>query len=249
MTDAAVQRGFEAARVLKHATTIFRRDAFKIVLFSALFVALPDRGMNALTKVFGRPETGYAAPNTWIMLLVSLLVSMLGSVALQAAISRGALNRLEGRHAAGAASFGGPRDYLTLLALGVVTSLGILGGFLLLFIPGLILSLAWMVVVPAMVTERLGVWDAIRRSNRLTGERRGAIFGLSLAVGLVWFVFAWLIQLAASTVGNPIVDAIAEPAMQALLGIVNALLAVSIYYELRWSKEGTPAESLAEVFA
>jgi hypothetical protein len=249
MTDAAVQRGFEAARVLKHATTIFRRDAFKIMLLSALFVALPDRGMNALTGVFSRPETGYAAPNTWIMLLVSLLVSMLGSVALQAAISRSALSGLEGPHAAGAASFGGPRDYLTLLALGVVTSLGILGGFVLLVIPGVILSLAWMVVVPAMVTERLGVWDAIRRSNRLTGERRGAIFGLSLAVGLVWFVFAWLIQLAASAVGNPVVDAIAEPTMQALLSIVNALLAVSIYYELRWSKEGTPAESLAEVFA
>jgi hypothetical protein len=250
MTDTMTQTGFGTGRAFKYAATILKRDYPKILLFSALFIGLPDVAMTYLSKYVAKPGAGYADPNAWVVLAVNLVVSMLGEVALQAAVSRGALGDLDGRRAASDDTpFGGLRDCLALAALGLVTSLGILGGFILLVIPGIILSLAWMVAVPAMVTERLGVLDSIRRSNKLTGEQRGTIFGLSVAVGLVGFVVGWLVQLIASAVANPIVNEIIDPAMQTLTGVVNALLAVAIYHELRRSKEGTSTERLAAVFA
>jgi hypothetical protein len=244
------QTDFDTGRALKYAATILKRDGFKILLFSALFTGLPDAAVTHLSAYVAKPGAGYSDPNAWIMLAVNLLVSMLGAVALQAAVSRGALGDLDGRRAASEHTpFGGLRDCLALAALGLVTSLGILGGFILLVIPGIILSLAWMVAVPAMVTERLGVLDAIRRSNKLTGEQRGTIFGLTMAIGIAEFIVSWLFQLIANAVDNPIVNEIIGPATQMLTCVVSALLAVAIYHELRWSKEGTPTERLAAVFA
>lgn len=246
--DAANAR-FDIGRAIRRALALLKRDPLKLLLWSIAFAGLPDGAMTYANARLSGPESAFSSPTSWILLAATLLTSMLGLVALQAVIARRARDD-DGPHAySGEAAFGGLNDYLALVVLGLVTSLGIIAGFILLIIPGIVLSLAWLVVVPAMVTERLGVMDSIRRSNALTGNARGQILGLSVAVGLMGWLIAWLVGMIVDAVGVSVVTLVANPMLQVVIGLVNSALAVAIYQELRWNKEGAPADRLVEVFA
>jgi hypothetical protein len=58
-------------------------------------------------------------------------------------------------------------------------------GMLLLIIPGIILSLAFIVVYPVAVFEKGSAIDALRRSAELTRGRRWNIFGASFIIGIL----------------------------------------------------------------
>jgi hypothetical protein len=58
-------------------------------------------------------------------------------------------------------------------------------GMLLLIIPGIILSLAFIVVYPVAVFEKGSAVDALRRSSQLTRGRRWNIFGASFIIGIL----------------------------------------------------------------
>lgn len=245
MTDIAVHGRFEAGRVLKGALALLKRAPLKLVLWAIVFAGLPDAAANYINMRFSTPEATFTSLNGWLLLVATALTSMLGLVALQAVVTRHAMPNGDGARD----RFGGLSDYVALAALGLVTSLGIVGGFILLVIPGVILSMAWLVVVPAMMTERLGVMEAIRRSNTLTGDAKGHIFGLSVVIGLAGWLAAWLIGLTTGALDIALVTQIASPALQTLTGLASALFAVAVYQELRLNKEGTPTDRLIEVFA
>ncbi|KQY29828.1 hypothetical protein ASD38_10935 [Caulobacter sp. Root487D2Y] len=214
-------------------------------MWSAAFSGLPDAATTYLSAHLFKPDTAFTSLESWLLLVATVLVSMLGLVALQAVVARHAVRDDTG----GRAPFGGLNDYLTLVALGLVTTLGTVAGFILLIIPGVVLSLAWVVVVPAMVTERLGVMNSIRRSNALTENARGDIFGLLVAIGLVGWLAAWLVTLITDALDIAFVNLIASPALQTLTGLFSATVAVAIYQELRVNKEGTSTDRLVKVFA
>jgi hypothetical protein len=245
MTDVATHGRFEAGRVLKGALALLKRAPLKLVLWAIVFAGLPDAAINYANIRFSTAETTFTSWNGWLLLIATILTSMLGMVALQAVVTHNVTADDEGaRH-----RFGGLSDYVALAMLGLVTSLGIVGGFILLVIPGVILSMAWLVVVPAMVTERLGVMESIQRSNTLTGDAKGHIFGLSLAIGLAGGLASWLVGLITGALDIAFVTLIAPPALQALTGLFSAVFAVAVYQELRLNKEGTPTDRLVEVFA
>ena len=54
-----------------------------------------------------------------------------------------------------------------LILVGVVAAVGIMAGFILLVIPGLILITLWSVAAPVVVLEHPGVFPALRRSRVL----------------------------------------------------------------------------------
>lgn len=241
---------FDAGRAIKRASALLKHDPLKLLLWSVAFAGLPSVAMTYASTRFSRPEMAFTSLTSWLLLLATVMASMLGLVALQAVIARRVARDDAGPRAySGEAAFGGLSDWLALAALALVTSLGIIAGFVLLIIPGIILSLAWMVVTPAMVTERLGVMDSIRRSNALTGNAKGPILGLWVAIGLIGWLLSWLVGLITNAVDVPMLTLVADPALQVLIGLANSVLVVAIYQELLWSKEGAPTERLAEVFA
>jgi hypothetical protein len=245
MSDISAPTQFSTGRVIRGAVTLLKREPVKLLLWSVAFAGLPNAAVTYVNRRVFESEFAFTSLENWLLLVAAILVSMLGLVALQAVVTRQTARDDEGAHR----HFGGLNDYLALAALGLVTSLGIVGGFILLVIPGVILSLAWMVVVPVMVTERLGVMDSVRRSNTLTGNARGEIFGLCFAIGLVGWLAAWLVTLITNAVGVPFITSTAPPALETLTGLVNAVVAVAVYQELRMNKEGTPTDRLVEVFA
>jgi hypothetical protein len=81
--------------------------------------------------------------------------------------------------------FSGGPYFLRILACELVLFLGIFFGFLLLIVPGVILSLGWSLALTALVDKNLGPIDALKESWRLTTGHKGDIFLLYLLLMLV----------------------------------------------------------------
>src|SRR5436190_13854730 len=71
---------------------------------------------------------------------------------------------------------------LRLMAVSILTALGVAIGFALLIIPGLILLVLWSVVAPVSVLERPGVFAAFGRSRQLVSGNGWAVFGVIVVV-------------------------------------------------------------------
>lgn len=249
MVDAAASGRFDSGRAVRRMFALLKRDIAANLVWSIVLAALPDLAMTYASQHFSEVDAPFSSPANWGMLAGAMLASMLGLVALQAVMARRAAAKGDYGPTSSSGAFGSLNDYLALLALGLVTSLGIMAGFFLLAIPGLILSLAWFVVVPAMVSERLGVMESIRRSSALTREVRGSIFGLWFVVGLVSGIATWLISLLVGALEVPALALVVNASVQAVTGLVNAALVLAVYQDLRESQEGSPGDRLVEVFA
>jgi hypothetical protein len=71
-----------------------------------------------------------------------------------------------------------------LLLLGLIVGFGFAFGLVLLIVPGLMLYMAWWVAAPALVVERLGPFEALRRSASLTKNARWKVFGIELVLAV-----------------------------------------------------------------
>lgn len=71
-----------------------------------------------------------------------------------------------------------------LLLLAPVIAVATQVGFLLCFIPGLLLGLMWSFAAPVLVIERCGVLQALRRSWRLVAREFWRVLGITVLVGL-----------------------------------------------------------------
>lgn len=189
---------------------------------------------------------------TGIVLLAALV---LGAV-LQAALVHGTISDLNGKKA----SFGdclqtGLRTCLPVIGLSILLSIALVFGFVLLLVPGILMYLAWAVVVPVLVVEKTGIFGAFGRSAALTKGHRWAILGLAVA--------AWLISFLLGLATMPLQGFLTLPgeglqSMALVLvvsGLINVFVAAlvatgtaAVYYELRSIKEGIGPEQLAAVF-
>ncbi len=107
----------------------------------------------------------------------------------------------------------------------VVAAIGFGVGLLFLIVPGLILLARWSVVIPVLVWEGSGFWDAFRRSNRLVRGHTGVV----LVAVLVPIVFAIPAGLGdpGSTAGLVFLVLV-----DALLTLVAAAIAIALYEQL-----------------
>ncbi|WP_020580830.1 hypothetical protein [Endozoicomonas elysicola] len=74
---------------------------------------------------------------------------------------------------------------LPLFGLYLLMLILILVGFLLLIIPGIYLSVAYMLAIPLMVDRNLGIWEALETSRKAINKRWFTIFGLTLVIMLI----------------------------------------------------------------
>ncbi len=90
---------------------------------------------------------------------------------------------------------------LPLIGAGLLWELGIAVGFLLLIVPGLILITIWAVVVPAIVIEGAGVFEAFGRSRELVRGSGWPVFGvIMLGVLITSVVFLPIIVVSLPTI-------------------------------------------------
>jgi len=125
--------------------------------------------------------------------LLALLVGMVAIALNIAVVTYGVIMELTGSRPSTRTCIKTGFDQIgSVLGVSLVSTLLIFGAALLLFVPGVIASLAYFVVVPVAVVERVGIGGALRRSRELTRDRKGDLFlllaltaGLSVGITLV----------------------------------------------------------------
>lgn len=251
---------FDFGRVVSQTFGLIGRNFVLFFLMALIFVGVPqfalEYGRAYLFQSGDYVTSSYLAFGGWALSLICTFI-------LQGALTRASVDDLSGKGVQFGAALGdGLRFFFPLLIVALLVTIGLVIGFILLIIPGIILAVRWIVATPAAVIEREGPTRAIGRSAEL-GEGHGwAIFGLILLYAV--FAYAMLILFGiviGATVGGlgqdgmitslsptSIVVAAISAAVGGFTSLFSTVGIASLYFELRRVKEGVNVEDLASVF-
>jgi hypothetical protein len=127
-----------------------------------------------------------------------------------------------------------------LILVGVVAGVGVVFGFVLLVVPGLILLTIWSVAAPVVVLERPGGLRPLGRSRELVKGNGWQVFGVILALEIFVGVVSFVIEAVAASAGSG-VGIVVRVIVGVLTAPVSALAAAVLYFEL----SGSSASALA----
>lgn len=119
-----------------------------------------------------------------------------------------------------------------LILVGIVAGVGIVIGFVLLIVPGLILITIWSVAAPVVVLERPGVFAALARSRELVRGNGWQVFCVILVLDILVVIVGSGIELGADSAGSG-VGIVARVIVGVLSAPLSALAAAVLYFELR----------------
>jgi hypothetical protein len=195
----------------------------------------------------GAPPGAY-----WSVIIAVVIVTFVLMLVQMSALTYGAIQHLAGRRVSMGALVGaGFRRSWPVFATGFVAGLLVLLGFILLVVPGIIVACAVVAAVPAVVAERIGPGEAVKRSFALTKGRRFGIFVAYLVMFLVaWTasMFAGFLPLALGGGTASLVGAFIGFLLTAATTPLWTLFPAVAYHDLRVEKEGVDTTELARVF-
>ena len=131
-----------------------------------------------------------------------------------------------------------------LIGVAFADALGVLVGFVLLVVPGLILLTVWSVAAPVVVLERPPGLQALRRSRELVHGHGWQVFGVILLLDLLLGIGAGGLDLAADSAGTG-VGLVVRVVLGVLTAPFAALAAAVLYFELRGRAAGAPSTAEA----
>jgi len=209
----------QISEVLGEAFALYRRLFRRSVVVAGLIFAVV-----ALAQALA------ARSGTAIALFVSLLLSLVGGLLVQGALVEVVRDLREGRPPAPVNdTYDRTRGRLgTLVGASIAYGFGVLFGFVLLVIPGLIAIARWSLIVPLVMIEKLGWRDAFRRSSELVRGQTGRVLALvviaDIIVAVVSSFFTFLPGFVGAWVGGTVAGAIAVP--------LEAYVLTILYYRL-----------------
>lgn len=260
---AGEDRTVSIGRLLSRAFGTIGSNPVATLGIAFLFGALPSMLIAYAVQTFG--TDAFMALGTAAVIGISVftvLTTVMLAMITQGALVRATVAYSEGRKASlGESAMAGLRVALFLFLLGLLSALGIALGLLFIIVPGIILYIMWSVAAPALVEERLGPIRALGRSSDLTRGARWKIFGLTLVILVLYWLFSALIamlsvmwyggmtEFAASSAGGMplgymLINTIAGTITSAIWGVIQT----SLYVELRDWKDGPRTEALADIF-
>jgi hypothetical protein len=126
-----------------------------------------------------------------------------------------------------------------LILVGIVAGAGIVVGFLLLIVPGLILITVWSVAAPVVVLERPPGLGALGRSRELVRGSGWQVFGVILVLDILVVGISSALQIGADSAGSGV-----GIVVRVLLGVLTAplaaLAAAVLYFALRRGATSQP---------
>lgn len=224
--------------ILSEAFELYRRFFGRFFLTAAaVFVVL-----NLFTAIVADLQRDGSDAVAAIWSLVSLVVTLIGSLWLQGALTATVADVRDGRADEDIeATFRRVRPVLwPLFVAGLLAGLGIALGFLALIVPGLFLLTRWILFAPVVVLERLPATDALRRSWNLVRGHGWTVFAVILltlilsAVGqaLALALFVFLPDFLRDWIGGLVANSLTTPFM--------ALAWTLMYFRLRDGPEPEP---------
>lgn len=129
-----------------------------------------------------------------------------------------------------------------LIGAGLLIGLGIVGGLLLLIVPGFYLLAIWAVVAPVIVIERRRVTEALGRSRQLVRGSGWPVLGAVLVGFLIAAVLTLgLVAIAKTIVDGEIVEVVFRALAQTVAAPIAALIASVLYFRLVEIQQKRPA--------
>jgi hypothetical protein len=224
--------------IMRTALTMYRTAPLAFVLV-ALVSTLPYELLLSGSQIAYGSTTSDARAllQDAIILLPELLLGQL-SIAATAVIVMQMLNG-QGAHAGPALELVGER-FWQLAAVALLTSVGIVLGFLALVIPGLYLVVVWLFAPIVSVTEGRSLRDALERSSALVKGAfwwiLGSCFAIQITIALTALLITDLISMPLNPVGGTIGivlrGAVAFVAFTVVVPVANAGVAL-IYMDRR----------------
>ena len=259
MASTAVQPAgrFEIGRVFSDTFSVIGRNVGLWIGLAIVFSAIPAIILQFLIL---RPLSGGLAnpeamadptlimANPWVPALGGL-VSIVLALVLQSSLIRATIEDLSGkRPAMGDCISTAISVLLPAIGLALLVGLGVMVGFILLIVPGIILLLRWAVAVPVLVQERQGVLASMARSAELTSGNRWALLGLFVIIVIILFIAQLVIGFVVALFGG-IIALVLGLVVQSILSTVFSTATAVSYVALREAKEGTSVQELARIFA
>jgi hypothetical protein len=169
---------FRVGDTLAQALRLYRLLFQRSIVVAALVYAVL-----AVVQLAGNASSGSAAG---LISLVWSLLSLAGPVIVEGALVALARNVHEGEPPVGNRALAElvRLRFWRLVGGAIVYALGIVGGVLLLVIPGLVVLARWSLIAPAIVLENRSVSDARERSKALVRGRTGPVL-VAIAAPLV----------------------------------------------------------------
>lgn len=178
------------------------------------------------------------------VMLLTLVFSSLCQGALVHNISAGYLGEeLSARDSYARAA---PR-LLRLLGAQIIVGLAVMVGFFLCVVPGVIFTLWFWLVAPAIMLEDRGVIASLERSRELMRGNLGKGFVLWLVVIVLQFAVGGALGVILTAVPwpHPFFAAFLQNVLQAFILPIQLAPAILLYYDLRIRKEAFDLEQLA----
>jgi hypothetical protein len=199
------------------------------------------------------PAQAMADPNFlwkyYVGLFAGVLVSLVLSSLLSSSLIRATIEDLSGKHPQmGDCIKTALAVLLPAIGVGILAGLGVVDGLIVNIVAGIILWLRWVLAIPVLVQERVGVTGSMGRSAQLTAGSRWQLFGLFLILIIAGLAIQWVIGKVLPGPGTLIGTIIAVLVQSIISMVVSTATAVS-YVELRQVKEGTSVGELAEIFS
>jgi hypothetical protein len=120
-----------------------------------------------------------------------------------------------------------------LIGAGLLSALGIAGGFFLLVVPGLYLLTIWAVIAPVIVIERRPVFDAFGRSRQLVRGNGWPVFGTVLVAFLIVALTSLVFVAIAASLSEEVLLRIVFGALASMVTApIAALVAAVLYFRL-----------------
>lgn len=240
---------FSISNVFSNTFGVIARNAPLFLGLSLIIVGVPQLLIGLLvTPETTDPMAVLNNPGAIFTSMIGYIVFLFLSIVLQASLIVASANDLAGKPV----NFGecvnrAVAKLLPLIGLGIVVAFGVAIGFVFFIIPGVILYLMWMIAVPVLMVENLGVFEALSRSSALTKGSRWKLLGLIV----VFFIFSMIIAIPIGllSVISPSLSIVSSALLSAVSAAVGAAGIAAVYIELRGAKEGTSSDQLASVFA
>jgi hypothetical protein len=215
----------DTGRVFERIFEIYR-DQFTLLIPVALILFIPVAILNGLLLTSGGALVG----------LATVAIGLIASYWYQGMVVEAVVDILDGRrdHTVGSLFSSVSPFIWTLVGAGLLATLIIIIGFILIIIPGLIAITFLAVVAPAVVIDRAGVTGSLRRSRQLVEDNAWRVFGVIVVLFLITAVISGIL----SAIGGGISDSFAGYALadllgRVLLGPLGAIAATVMYVELR----------------
>jgi ABC-type multidrug transport system fused ATPase/permease subunit len=173
-----------------------------------------------------------AAPG---LALIALLLSLIANTLFTGMVVELVSDVQDGRrdHSAGELLRAATPVLGQLLLVAIVAAVGIVIGFVLIIVPGLILITIWSVAAPVVVLERpAGVFAALGRSRELVRGNGWQVFGVIFVLFFLVIIVSSAIQIAADSAGTG-AGIVARVIVGILTGPISGLAAAVLYFDLR----------------